>query len=101
MDELQRVTGPTLDVLEQLLGAVGPRWGLMVIKETGRPAGTIYPILDRLERLGWVSSEWDDASDRPGPRRRLYELTGTAVPAAQRLVAERRRPSVTAREAHA
>lgn len=101
MDELKRVTGATLDVLEQLLNAAGPMWGLLVIKATGRPAGTIYPILDRLERLGWVHSEWDDAADRTGPRRRQYKMTGAAVPAARTLVAERRRPAMSTQEAHA
>ena len=101
MDDLTRVTAPTLDVLEHLLDATAPTWGLLLVKATGRPAGTIYPILDRLERLGWVESEWE-VDDRPGPRRRLYTLTGDAVPAARRLL-EARRPArpVAAREARA
>jgi hypothetical protein len=101
MDELTRVTTPTLDVLEHLLDATGPTWGLLLVKATGRPAGTIYPILDRLERLGWVDSEWE-VDDRPGPRRRLYTLTGEAVPAARRLLDARRPASpIAAREARA
>lgn len=101
MDALTRVTAPTLDVLGHLLDATDPTWGLLLVKATGRPAGTIYPILDRLERLGWVDSEWE-VDDRPGPRRRLYTLTGEAVPAARRLL-ETRRPAspIAAREAHA
>ena len=101
MDELTRVTAPTLDVLEHLLDATDPTWGLLLVKATGRPAGTIYPILDRLERLGWVDSEWE-VDDRPGPRRRLYTLTGEAVPVTRRLL-EARRPArpIAAREARA
>ena len=101
MDELKRVTEATLDVLEQLLDAAAPVWGLLVIKATGRPAGTIYPILDRLERLGWVHSEWDDTAARTGPRRRLYNMTGAAVPAARTLVAERRGAAMPTQVAHA
>lgn len=36
------------------------------------PTGTIYPALHRLERTGWIRSEWTAG---PGRRRRLYALT--------------------------
>jgi DNA-binding PadR family transcriptional regulator len=87
MEPLSRITPATLDVLGCLLEATGPTWGLMIIKRSGRPAGTIYPVLDRLERLGWVTSEWDDAADRSGPRRRLYRLTAEGATTARQTVA--------------
>lgn len=34
--------------------------------------GTIYPALNRLERLGLLRSDWESAGER---RRRRYELT--------------------------
>jgi PadR family transcriptional regulator PadR len=89
MDPIRRVTAPTLDVLDALLAADGPTWGLLVIKATGRQAGTVYPILERLERQGWVRSAWDDDADRSGPRRRLYEFTGDGAVAARELVRSR------------
>ena len=89
MQPIQRVTAPTLDVLDALLSSDGPVWGLLVIKATGRQAGTVYPILERLERQGWIRSSWDDDADRSGPRRRLYEFTADGVEAARSLVAER------------
>ncbi len=89
MEPIRRVTATTLDVLDALLAADGPAWGLLVIKATGRQAGTVYPILERLERQGWITSSWDDETDRPGPRRRLYEFTGDGVEAARTLLAER------------
>ena len=89
MDPIRRVTAPTLDVLDALLAGEGPTWGLLVIKATGRPAGTVYPILERLERLGWVRSTWDDDAERSGPRRRLYEFTADGAEAARGLVAAR------------
>lgn len=61
-------------VLACLAGASGPVWGLLVVRETGRPTGTVYPLLDRLERAGMLESHWDE-SPRPGARRRLYRLT--------------------------
>ncbi|MBF4585798.1 PadR family transcriptional regulator [Curtobacterium sp. VKM Ac-2887] len=103
MEPIQRVTAPTLDVLDALLAADGPAWGLLVIKATGRQAGTVYPILERLERQGWITSSWDDETDRPGPRRRLYEFTPDGVDAARDLVAARPSavtPARPARSAH-
>lgn len=34
----------------------------------------MYPILDRLESLGWVASAWEDDTSRQGARRRYYRL---------------------------
>lgn len=78
MEPLQRVTAPTLDVLQALLAQEEPLWGLVLIKTTGRPSGTVYPILERLERQGWITGSWDDDPDRSGPRRRRYAFTGRA-----------------------
>jgi PadR family transcriptional regulator, regulatory protein PadR len=46
--------------------------------------GTLYKALGRLEELGMLSSRWEDAAAAEGrPRRRLYELTGKGVRAAE------------------
>jgi PadR family transcriptional regulator, regulatory protein PadR len=40
--------------------------------------GTLYPVLYRLERDGYVKARWEseeEAAGRRGPRRRLYQLT--------------------------
>jgi len=53
-------------------------YGLQLCGETGLPAGTIYPIVARLERLGWVESSWEDPAahvEAGRPRRRYYRLT--------------------------
>ncbi|MEU0789788.1 helix-turn-helix transcriptional regulator [Amycolatopsis sp. NPDC005961] len=47
------------------------------------PTGTVYPALRRLERAGWLSSEWDVVSGR---KRRTYRLTRSGE---QALAAER------------
>ena len=87
MEPLQRIGKATVDVLEVLLGAEGPRWGLEIIKLTGRPSGSVYPLLDRLERAGWVTSAWDDDVERRGPRRRMYRLTAEGAAEARKVVA--------------
>jgi PadR family transcriptional regulator PadR len=82
MEPLSRVTVATIDVLRVLVDAAEPSWGLQVIKSSGRPAGSVYPILERLESLGWVQSSWETDDSRSGPRRRYYELTEGGVESA-------------------
>ena len=74
MLRLARVTPATLQVLRELVDVDGVTWGLRIVAATGRPAGSVYPILARLEEGGWVTSRWDESAER-GSRRRLYELT--------------------------
>jgi PadR family transcriptional regulator, regulatory protein PadR len=52
-------------------------YGLEIAKAAGLASGTIYPILARLERHGWVESEWEeiDESAEGRRRRRYYRLT--------------------------
>lgn len=72
-----RLTKPTIAVLEVLLTSTedSPAWGLSICRDADLGSGTVYPILDRLEQRGWVSS-WNEAEPHPGrPARRYYELT--------------------------
>jgi PadR family transcriptional regulator, regulatory protein PadR len=66
-------------VLAEMLGEPAePRYGLDMCAATGLPSGTIYPILARLERIGWVESDWEDPDAHIAegrPRRRYYRLT--------------------------
>jgi PadR family transcriptional regulator, regulatory protein PadR len=74
-----RVTGPLLKVLRSFLEAPGHEvYGLELARATGLKSGTLYPILDRLESRGWVSSRWEerDPAEMGRPRRRFYQLTG-------------------------
>lgn len=86
MRPLQRVTAPTVEVLQALLAAAEPVWGLRLVKATGRPAGSVYPILSRLEESGWITGSWEDDPDRDGPRRRLYSFTADGEAAAHEVV---------------
>lgn len=89
MEKLQRIGKPTIDVLELLLDADGLYWGLQLIKDSGYPSGTIYPMLERLNHAGWVFSVWETESERPGPRRRLYKLTPEGHAEALKIVERR------------
>ena len=65
-----------LFVLQAL--AQGHRFGFDVMDATQLPSGTVYPVLRRLESLGYVASSWEDdekAKKANRPRRRNYQLT--------------------------
>jgi PadR family transcriptional regulator, regulatory protein PadR len=57
-----------------------PRYGVeLVSRLAARDAlttteGTLYPLLARLRRAGWVATTWQESP--AGPPRRYYELTG-------------------------
>jgi PadR family transcriptional regulator len=91
MGHLSRITPATLDVLEVLLDDKAEHYGLAVAKKAGLATGSTFPILARLERIGWASSYWEqtDAASR-GPRRRFYQLTPEGMAGAHKLIAERR-----------
>ena len=67
-------------MLTQLLNA-GPSgsYGLEIIAEAKVGAGTAYPMLTRLEELGWLESQWEDIDPTAAgrPARRYYQLTAT------------------------
>lgn len=85
-----RMTTPVLKVVAALLGdAAGERYGLQLMQDTGLPSGTLYPILVRLKRAGWVTSRWEDAdpATEGRPNRRYYRLTADGAAQARREVA--------------
>lgn len=79
MSAIQRVTEPTVDVLRVLLDSRDAVWGLRIVAATGRKAGSVYPILSRLEEAGWITGEWESDTARTGARRRLYRITATGA----------------------
>ncbi len=67
----------TIMVLHAL--ARGHRYGFDVLEQTGLTSGTVYPALERLERLGLAKSKWEDAEvahEDKRPPRRYFEITG-------------------------
>jgi DNA-binding IclR family transcriptional regulator len=87
MQSIQRITKTTMLVLEQLAEHKSGVWGLALCKKLQMPTGTIYPMLARLENLGWVSSYWESEGDRVGPRRKYYSLTADGLLQAATLLA--------------
>ncbi|MDX8339753.1 helix-turn-helix transcriptional regulator [Draconibacterium sp. IB214405] len=63
-----------LSVLSQ-----GPSYGYELIKSIEnisegnikRQAGSVYPLLNKMELKGWIKSEWDTTKERP---KRIYKI---------------------------
>jgi len=86
MDKGPRMTTQLLAVLSVMVGDADSEWyGLDLSKRSGLKPGTIYPILDRLLKVGWLERRWEevDPALEGRPRRRLYRLTATGAPAAR------------------
>ena len=73
-----RLTQQTLKVLGALIsGHAQELSGVEIAKSTQLSSGTLYPILYRLEQVGWVESKWEvaDPTSLGRPRRRYYRVT--------------------------
>lgn len=60
----------------------GARHGFDIMDSAALPSGTVYPILGRLERAGYVRSRWESpatAQREKRPPRRYYEISAAGV----------------------
>jgi len=72
-----RLSRQTLDLLEALLLQPSHwRHGYALSQSTGLASGTLYPILMRLEKSGWLETRWEETPVAGRPPRHLYRLTG-------------------------
>jgi PadR family transcriptional regulator PadR len=86
-----RVTPPIRQVVAVLLSEPsGQHYGLDIAHRSGLPLGSIYPVLARLQRMGWVVSGQEtiapDAKSGRRPRCH-YRLTGLGTRLAWQLQA--------------
>lgn len=73
-----RLTTTVARVLQVFLDDVTePRYGFDLMQVLELPSGTLYPILARLERAGWIVGRREDADPAEVGRsaRRMYLLT--------------------------
>lgn len=78
---VENLTINQVRVLSTLMN--GDKYGLEIIKaieeESGAKffLGTLYNLMNSLEKKGYVKSRWGEAtSERGGNRRKYYEITG-------------------------
>ena len=75
---MKKLSVGTVMVLHAM--ARGHRYGFDLLEQTGLTSGTVYPALDRLERLGLARSRWEDADvahSEKRPPRKYFEITPT------------------------
>jgi PadR family transcriptional regulator PadR len=66
-------------------------WGYQLHRDAALKGGSLYPILDRLEREEWITGEWEEPGVAAGqPPRRYYRLTGAGETAAREALVSRR-----------
>jgi DNA-binding PadR family transcriptional regulator len=84
----------TVVVLAALLrDAHSWHYGYDLLKETGLKSGTLYPILGRLKRRGWLQEKWEKPAAPGRPPRHLCRLSRNGRSAAAEFVV-RRGPAV-------
>lgn len=87
-----RMTRPTMKVLGAFLSELNTGLsGADIAKQTRLMSGSLYPILRRLEKQGWLSAKWEDIDPKEEgrPRRRLYRLKANAQPQAKQALIDR------------
>jgi PadR family transcriptional regulator PadR len=69
----------TLEFCVLAMVEAGDSYGTEIVRRFGEERslatteGTIYPLLSRLRRVGWLDSKWSESP--AGPPRRYYTLT--------------------------
>ncbi|BCJ65068.1 PadR family transcriptional regulator [Polymorphospora rubra] len=89
-DELKLTMTVGAVVREFLMDPQVPRYGFDLMRATHLPSGTLYPILARLQRAGWVTSHQEDIDPSVAgrPARRFYKITAHGAENARLQLAE-------------
>jgi PadR family transcriptional regulator PadR len=71
-----RMSSQTLGLLKTFLAQPHEwRYGYDLSREIGLKSGTLYPLLMRLNKRGWLETRWADAESPGRPPRHMYRLT--------------------------
>ncbi|MBX3560718.1 MAG: helix-turn-helix transcriptional regulator [Sphingomonas sp.] len=74
-----RSLSPHARALLAILAESGSRWahGYDLCQRAGIKSGTLYPLLIRLEKQGYLEAEWQSPAEPGRPPRHAYRLTST------------------------
>jgi PadR family transcriptional regulator len=81
----------TLQVLRTFFDEpASAQYGVELMASSGLKAGTLYPILNRLELDGWIVGRWEDIDESAvgRRRRRYYRLTNAGERQARALLTQ-------------
>lgn len=78
MTDLPRLSGKEMAVLKLLMDDGGEMYGLEMVGASNGALGrgTVYVVLDRMERKGYISSRKEEQPLDGAAARRLYRPTG-------------------------
>lgn len=62
------------------------RYGYDLSRETALKSGTLYPILMRLNKRGWLETRWTEPEALGRPPRHMYRLTADGLRGAREFV---------------
>jgi len=65
------------------------RYGYDLSRETALKSGTLYPILMRLAKCGWLETAWTQPEEMGRPARHMYRLTPQGVRSARETLVPR------------
>lgn len=85
MADLKPLSLATVRVLGSI--ANGVRYGFDIMDASELPSGTVYPILSRLEKAGYIRGRWEPAETAQRdkrPTRRYYEISAAGSKALAR-----------------
>ena len=77
-----RISSQSLRVLRVFIDNPSTeRSGSELLILTKLASGTLYPILLRFEKAGWLQSQWEDIdpSEAQRPRKRFYRITPSGL----------------------
>lgn len=75
-----RKTASTVAVARALVGGLDDiHWGAKLKAATGVHSGTLYPILQRMERDGWLVGQEERGKVVARPRRRYFQVTSVGM----------------------
>jgi PadR family transcriptional regulator len=89
MGKQPRLSDQTIKVLSALMACpTAELSGSQIAIQAKLASGTLYPILQRLEDLGWLASRWETGDPKVlgRPRRRFYKITGEGVRNVEQIV---------------
>ena len=99
MPDSVRISPQTLALLRALLAQPEDwRYGYDLSRETVLKSGTLYPILMRLNKRGWLETRWVEPENPGRPPRHMYRLTAGGLRSAKEFVAAKA-PRVPSRRA--
>lgn len=91
-----RLSLNALQVLRAFVAAPGKELaGTDLLAGDWISSGTLYPILTRMQSVGWLRGRWEEVDPRKvkRPKRRYYRLTDAGLEVARKVFADLELPS--------